>query len=95
MQLNDGQKVVLRAIGRLGDVDDVTLAAYCHHLAEMSSSGVRTRRSELARKGLVQGTGVVRTRSGRSAAEHGLTGLGRQEYRRLTRVRRARKPVAV
>lgn len=92
MQLSDGQKVVLKAVGRLGDIDDVTLAAYCHHLAEMSSSGVRTRRAELVRKGLLRVTGVVRTRSGRSAAEHGLTGRGHREYRRLTR---AAKPVTV
>lgn len=73
--LTTGQSVVLRAFNEFGAMDDTTLAVYVHHIAEqpMSSSGIRTRRAELARKGLLTVVDTKKLKSGRRAAIHDLT----------------------
>lgn len=76
--LTSGQETVLRALDQFEKIDDTGLAVYVHHIAgsDMSSSGVRSRRAELVRKGLVTAKGVKITKSGRKAVEHGLTHKG-------------------
>lgn len=83
MALTTNQKVVLKALRDFGKADDVTLAIYVHQLGDvdMSSSGVRTRRSELVRKGLVEVVGVRRMRSGRNAAIYAVNKTGRAALR--------------
>lgn len=83
MDLTTGQLEVLKAFDTLGKVDDGALAAYVHHMsrASMSSSGVRSRRAELVRKGALKITGTHRLKSGRRAAIHGLSISGRQALR--------------
>lgn len=79
--LTPGQEAVLRAFHEFGNMTDVALAVYIHHVGDvrMSSSGVRTRRKELERKKLVGFTGKYRKLpSGRNAMVHGLTGVGQQ-----------------
>ena len=77
--LTPGQKVVLEAISNYKGIDDAGLAVHVHHIAsnDMSSSGVRTRRVELERKGLVAPVGTHRTKSGRSAVIHSITSKGK------------------
>jgi hypothetical protein len=77
--LSAGQITVLRAFHEFGPMDDTALAVYVHHVAEqpMSSSGIRTRRAELVRKGLLAVVRTKRVKSGRRAAIHGLTWDGR------------------
>lgn len=96
MKLTSGQKAVLRAFSAFPKADDVTLTVYVHHVAgkNMSSSGIRTRRNELVRKGLITVTGVKRAKSGRNAAIHGLTPAGRLYLSQLRRAE-ARAKVAV
>lgn len=91
MNLTKGQLVVLRAFKSFGPMDDVALTVYVHHIADsaMSSSGIRSRRAELARKGYIAITGTKRVKSGRRAAVHGITPFGKAA------VRAARKRVAV
>jgi hypothetical protein len=64
-------------------LDDQGLAVYVHHVAgnDMSSSGVRTRRVELERKGLVALSGSKLTKSNRSAATHVITSAGKKALR--------------
>ena len=83
--LTRGQQTVLRALSFFNKIDDIGLAVYVHHVAgsDMSSSGVRTRRRELERKGLVAIKGIKRTKSGRNAAEHGLTSQGKKRLKKL------------
>jgi hypothetical protein len=85
MYLTTNQSVVLRALKDYGAADDVTLSVYVHQMgmSDMSSSGVRSRRAELVRKGLVEIVGVRKMRSGKSAAIHALTAAGRAEARKL------------
>lgn len=85
--LTTGQKAVLRAFHEFGDMTDVALATYVHHVSQenMSSSGIRSRRAELVRKGLVDVTGTKKMKSGRYAAVHGLTALGIKDARSLRR----------
>lgn len=85
MNITDGQRTVLHAFLRIGSMEDVVLAAYAHHIADMSSSGVRSRRAELVRKGLVEAVGTVKLKSGRNATVHGLTTAGRREARKVTK----------
>jgi predicted ArsR family transcriptional regulator len=96
--LTHGQEAVIKAFGQIGSIDDTGLAVYIHHVADisMSSSGVRSRRAELVRKGLVTVTGVKTTKSGRAQAIHGLTIKGQRAYRKLTApvAQQARKAVA-
>lgn len=82
-KLTKGQEAVLKAFSAIGPVDDVGLAVYVHHVAEisMSSSGVRSRRAELVNKGLVRVTGSKRTKSGRTACIHRLTSKGARVLR--------------
>lgn len=96
MDLTNGQLEVLKAFKTLGSVDDGALAAYVHHMssASMSSSGVRSRRAELVRKGALEITGTHRLKSGRSAAIHGLTTNGRTALRAATKLVKAVKTVA-
>lgn len=56
-------------------MSDIALETYVHHIADvpMSSSGIRTRRAELADKGLLKITGTKKLKSGRRAAVYGLT----------------------
>jgi aryl-alcohol dehydrogenase-like predicted oxidoreductase len=79
MYLTTNQRVVLQALKDYGSADDVTLAVYVHQMGEsdMSSSGVRSRRAELVRKGLVEVVGVRKMRSGKSAAVHAITAKAR------------------
>jgi hypothetical protein len=55
--------------GRDGLTDHALVGVATHEMkTAYSESGIRSRRAELARKGLVQSTGSVQTRSGRYAA---------------------------
>jgi len=76
--LTKGQRAVLRAFSDFGAMDDTALTVYVHHIADqaMSSSGIRTRRAELGRKGLIEVVGVKTLKSGRNAAIHGLSSRG-------------------
>jgi|ERR1035437_4481938 hypothetical protein len=96
IKLSPGQRTVLQAFADYGDLDDVGLSVYIHHVADksMSSSGIRTRRCELARLGFVRVVGVKQTKSGRSEAVNGITAKGRLALNRRT-VRRARARSAV
>ena len=87
--LTDGQKAVLSAFHGFGPMDDVALTVYVHHISDvpMSSSGIRTRRSELLRKGLLEVTGAKRLKSGRFAHVHGLTPAGKRLARALQKSR--------
>lgn len=78
--LTNGQMAVLRAFNEFGSMTDLALSVYVHHVAEesMSSSGIRTRRSELSRRGLLEDVGTRKLKSGRKAIVHGLTNRGRQ-----------------
>ena len=77
--LTTGQSAVLKAFADFGPMTDVALATYVHHVADvdMSSSGIRTRRAELVRKGYLVATGVKTAKSGRAQAIHGLTKAGK------------------
>lgn len=79
--LTEGQKAVLRAFYDFGPLHDAALASFVHHHSDvnMASSGIRTRRAELVRKGLLHATGTRRLKSGRVAAVHSLTRLGQSE----------------
>lgn len=80
MTLTAGQARVLQAFADFGHaMDDTTLALFVHHTSDkpMPSSGIRTRRAELADKGLLEVVGTKRLRSGRSAAIWGLTAEGK------------------
>ena len=83
--LTNGQLTVLQAFHEFGPMTDMALTVYVHHTAgiDMSSSGIRTRRSELQSLGYVQGVGTRKLKSGRHAAVHALTGLGQQEASKL------------
>lgn len=87
MKLTGGQHTVLQAFKNFGDMDDVALTVYVHHIADnpMSSSGVRSRRAELVRKGCITTTGKKRLKSGREASIHGITATGRQALRAASR----------
>lgn len=76
--LTQGQLAVLRAFHEFGPMTDVALSVYVHHVSEsnMSSSGIRTRRAELGRKGLITAVDTKLMKSGRSAAVHDLTDVG-------------------
>lgn len=76
--LTSGQTAVLRAFSEFGPMDDTPLAIYVHHRSNkaMSTSGIRTRRSELARLRLISVAGVKTLKSGRNAAIHGITARG-------------------
>jgi hypothetical protein len=82
--LTDGQLAVLKAFHDFEPMTDEVLAVWIHHFAnvQMSSSGVRTRRSELTKEGLVRPVGMKRTRS-RNAVVHDLTPRGRKLAERL------------
>lgn len=91
--LTDGQKAVLRAFYTFGPMDDVALSVYVHHVEdlEMSSSGIRTRRSELARKGLLAPYGTKRAKSGRHATIWALSPAAKPIARKLARQARAER----
>lgn len=78
--LTPGQVAVLRAFYEFGDMTDVALATYVHHVSEvnMSSSGIRTRRAELCRTDppLLRKVDHRITKSGREAGVHRLTSEG-------------------
>jgi len=86
MALTTGQQTVLTTLRQFGQATDPALATYIHHMAEMdmSSSGVRTRRHELAQKGYVEPVAVKRMKSGRSSAVWSLTAKGRKAADKLT-----------
>lgn len=86
MALTPNQIVVLTSLRDFGKADDVTLSVYVHQLGaiDMSSSGVRTRRSELTRKGFVEVVGTRKMRSGRSAAVYAISKTGRTALRAST-----------
>jgi hypothetical protein len=65
------QQTVLDAVETYGPLTDAALVPLVQHVsqARMSSSGVRTRRSELTDQGLVKSVGQVRMPSGRFASE--------------------------
>ena len=91
MSLTNGQFAVLDGLSGFNKgLDDQALSVYVHHISEqpMSSSGIRTRRSELYRKGLVSAVGLKTTRSGRSATIFAVNQAGKAE---LARERKARK----
>lgn len=95
--LTDGQKAVLRAFHAFGPMDDVALTVYVHHVEylDMSSSGIRTRRSELTDKRLLITHGTKRTKSGRLANVWTLNPAAKPLARKLARqARKAREQVA-
>jgi hypothetical protein len=79
--LTAGQAEVLKAFLDHGPMHDAELATFVHHHSPltMSSSGIRTRRAELARLDppLLQAVGVRPMKSGRHSAVHGLTAAGK------------------
>lgn len=89
MNLTKGQQAVLKAFAAFGDMDDVALSVYMHHVADvnMSSSGIRTRRCELVRKGLLNYVGTKRLKSGRKAKLYGLSNAGQKAYTKLWKAR--------
>lgn len=78
--LTAGQTEVLRAFSDHGPMHDAELATFVHHHSPltMSSSGIRTRRAELARMDppLLQTVGRRVMKSGRNSVVHGLTREG-------------------
>lgn len=82
-ELTNGQIAVLNAFYEFGPMTDITLTAYVHHTSpkNMASSGIRTRRSELVRKGLVEKVDEKKLKSGRMAAVHTLTQEGRNLWK--------------
>lgn len=76
--LTEGQTAVLRAFSEFGAMDDTPLTIYVHHVSgkNMSSSGIRTRRAELVRKGLLTVAGIKTLKSGRNAVVHGISARG-------------------
>lgn len=84
--LTPGQTAVLRAFNDFGrPMDDTALSVFVHHIEDedMSSSGVRSRRAELCRAGLVGVVGTKVLKSGRRAAIHDLTPQGKRLARAL------------
>lgn len=73
--LTAGQVAVLRAFSDFGPMDDTALTVYVHHVADvaMSSSGIRSRRAELVRKGLLTASDIKLLKSGRTASIHSIT----------------------
>jgi len=67
--LTDSQRDVLNVIRDLGPLPDHALVPLVQHVAgaHWSSSGIRTRRCELERVGLIESAGAVSTSSGRAA----------------------------
>lgn len=94
MHLSPGQRTVLTAFQSFDQMDDVILTVYVHHIADspMSSSGIRTRRAELVRKGCLRVVGTKTLKSGRPAAVFGITAKGRRAL--VQRKRTARKATA-
>lgn len=79
--MTHGQEAVLRAFYAYGKpMTDTALTVYVHHTQKtpMSSSGIRSRRSELqnATPPLVEQVDSTILKSGRKAAIHALTPLG-------------------
>lgn len=74
-----GQEAVLSAFREFGPMTDVALATYVHHVSSvpMSSSGIRTRRSELVRMDMLTAVDRIKLKSGRFARIHALTDTGR------------------
>ena len=70
MYINDSQSAVLGVIREFGPLPDVALVPLAQHFADVhqSSSGIRTRRSELAQAGVVKQVDTIVLPSGRSAA---------------------------
>jgi hypothetical protein len=68
--MTKSQQDVLGVIKQYGPMPDVALVPMAQHVANIhqSSSGVRSRRAELAAAGLVQIVGRQKLPSGRSAA---------------------------
>lgn len=68
--MTTAQSVVLKTIKQHGPLPDHALVPIVQHVtgAHMSSSGIRTRRDELAKAGWVVQTGEVKMPSGRLAA---------------------------
>jgi hypothetical protein len=67
-KVTDSQRAVLAAIRHLGRCTDEELVSVYDQLPPLSPSGIRTRRKELADRGLVRDTGRrTRLRSGRQA----------------------------
>lgn len=64
-----GQSAVLEAIKEYGPITDAALVPLVQHVAnvQMSSSGIRTRRSELRALRKIKSAGSVRMPSGRQA----------------------------
>lgn len=79
--LTAGQAEVLKAFLDHGPMHDAELATFVHHHSPltMSSSGIRTRRSELVRMDppLLQAVGIRSMKSGRGSVIHGLTAEGK------------------
>jgi len=89
--LTDGQTAVLRAFYDFGrPMDDIALTVVVHHIEDepMASSGIRTRRAELARPtddrpALLRVVDTKRLKSGRRAAIHALTPAGERRAKKL------------
>jgi hypothetical protein len=68
--MTNSQSSVLDVLDIYGPMSDQALVPLAQHMGEVhqSSSGIRSRRAELTRMGLVQKVGTVTLPSGRSAA---------------------------
>jgi hypothetical protein len=72
--MNESQKSVYTVLKKYGPMPDQALIPLAQHLAEIhqSSSGIRTRRGELVRYGLIEQVGSLMLPSGRRAAVWGI-----------------------
>ncbi len=68
--VTQSQADVYGVIQERGPISDIALVPLAQHQlgVHLSSSGIRTRRAELVRKGLVREVGTIRTGSGRTAS---------------------------
>lgn len=67
--MTTSQKEVLKVLNQYGPLPDTALVPLAQHLEQVhqSSSGIRTRRSELTADGYVAQVGTITLPSGRSA----------------------------
>lgn len=88
ISLTTGQKAVLLALADLGKpVTDAALVPFAQHMADvhLSSSGIRSRRKELERKGLIGLGTPITMPSGRKARTYAPSVLGKAMARQVRR----------
>lgn len=72
--LTKGQAAVYKVMEEYGPIADHALVPLAQHMASVhqSSSGIRSRRAELTRKGLLMKVATTKTGTGRSAGVYGV-----------------------